>query len=99
MPDQNELLDQIASQTKKSLQYSRRRFLGTWFFGCLLSLMTAVALWIAIETASTQSDHAKLAAAEANHKAKGAQIDRPDRAVPARQAGDPRRAWCERQGR
>jgi hypothetical protein len=72
-PDQNDLLDQIAAQTRKALQYSRRRFLATWFFGCLLALMTAIALWVSIATAAHQNDTAKLAAAQANHKAKGAQ--------------------------
>ena len=72
-PNPNEALDQLNATTRETLHYSRRRFLGTWLALASLAILTAVALWVAVDTAHTQNQVVHLSASNASHKAKTAQ--------------------------
>ncbi len=73
MPDPNDLLDEINRNTRQTLKYSRRRFLGTWLAVALMSILIALALWLSVTTAHRQNQTAHLTASSAKQKATTAQ--------------------------
>jgi hypothetical protein len=69
------LLDQIGYQTKQSLHYSRRRFLGTWLVVAILAILTSVSLIVAVNTAYRQNKQTHTVAVNASDTADSAQAN------------------------
>jgi hypothetical protein len=69
---QNNLLDEIANNTKMALRYSRLRFLATWLIVGLLAMLTCIALILAQRNAKVNLKQTDDIARVANVSAKQA---------------------------
>src|SRR6478672_10391683 len=66
------ILEEIGKQGKATLHYSRTRLLATWLAIGLLAMLTGIALWLAIENASTNLEQTDDIAKVANKTADSA---------------------------
>lgn len=74
----DQLLEQIADNTRQALRYSRNRFLATWLAVALLAILTCIALVAASRNAQTDLDQNEDIAKVANTNAKEANATTDD---------------------
>ena len=72
MSSTDELLAEISENTRRTLHYSRARFLATWLVVALLAMLTGVAIILANNAAETNLKQTDDIARVANHTAKTA---------------------------
>jgi hypothetical protein len=65
--DFDKLADLASDNATSALQWTRKRFLLTWFVGALLALATGISLWQANEASNDADDAAALAAEKSDH--------------------------------